>query len=96
MPKIIFLNNNSSFAITEDMTILEAALELDMEINNDCGANGVCGTCCVHIENGREFLNDISEEEIELLEMFGHQPGSSRLACQTRTHGDVSVTIPDE
>ncbi len=95
MPKIKILNNNMEIEVAEGTSILEAMLDNDVDINNDCGANGVCGTCQVHIEDGHDHLSEMSAEELELLEMTEYTPGKSRLACQTRIYGDVELTIPD-
>lgn len=94
MPKIRILNNNMELEVSENTSILEAALDHDIDIDNDCGANGVCGTCQVHIENGLNNLSEMTDGERELLEMTDYIPNKSRLACQTRVFGDIVLKIP--
>lgn len=94
MPKIRFLNSNMELEVPDNTSILEAALAHDIEIDNDCGANGVCGTCQVHIEHGLKNLSEMTDGERELLEMTDYVPDKSRLACQTRVFGDIVLTIP--
>lgn len=94
MPKIHFLNSNVEIEVDDNTSILEAALENGIDLDNVCGANGVCGTCQVHIEYGHDNLSPITAEEQELLEMTEFIPGKSRLACQTRVFGDIGLTIP--
>lgn len=95
MPIITFLNRNMEIEVAENTSILEAALDHDIDLDNDCGANGVCGTCQIHVEDGHDNLNDMSDDERELLEMTEYIPNKSRLACQARVFGDIVVTIPE-
>ena len=71
-------------------TLVEAAKEAGIEIQQPCGGQGRCGRCVVKIEKGttriRSALN-LSAEDI--------QKGYT-LACQTVVEGDVSVSIPPQ
>jgi 2Fe-2S ferredoxin len=95
MPNIHFRNNDRKIEVDEGTSILEAALDHDVDIDNDCGANGVCGTCQVHIEEGHENLSAMTDEERQLLEMTDSIPNKSRLACQARIFGNIALTIPE-
>ncbi len=96
MPKIVFTNDNTEVEVAEGTTILEAALENNIIINNDCDGNIICGSCLVWIDDGIDRLSPVSAEESELLlQMENYLPYRSRLACQARVQGDVNVAIPD-
>ncbi|MGH7439832.1 MAG: 2Fe-2S iron-sulfur cluster-binding protein [Polyangiaceae bacterium] len=43
-----------------------------------------CGTCRVEVVEGADMLEPPKAPEIEVLEVFGDEPGKVRLACQTR------------
>ncbi len=94
MPKILFLNTDTEVEVSEGTTILEAALDNGIDIDNDCGANGVCGTCHVYIDRGIDQVSPRESDEADLLETVDKPTERSRLACQTRVLGDIAVTIP--
>ncbi|UCD17430.1 MAG: (2Fe-2S)-binding protein [Candidatus Zixiibacteriota bacterium] len=95
MPRILFLNDETVAEVPEGASILEAALDNGVSINNDCGANGACGTCHVFIDEGLDNVTAMEGDEAELLEMVEGATGRSRLACQARILGDIIVTIPE-
>jgi ferredoxin len=43
-----------------------------------------CGTCRVLLIEGADLLEPPSEDELELLDIFGDDPRTVRLACQAR------------
>ena len=58
-----------------------------------------CGTCWVGILEGEEKLSEVSRLERKQVKVFGYnQPDEPkpflRLACQAKTHGNVSIVIP--
>jgi 2Fe-2S ferredoxin len=60
-----------------------------------CGGNGICATCHVLVVEGLENLSPIEAKEDRCLgRLTGRLPGS-RLSCQARVLGDVSVRMPD-
>ncbi|HND10208.1 MAG TPA: 2Fe-2S iron-sulfur cluster-binding protein [Pseudomonadota bacterium] len=60
-----------------------------------CGGKGLCATCHVYVDNGRELLSPLTSRERISLQMLGNARPSSRLACQAKVLGDgVHVTIP--
>jgi ferredoxin len=46
-----------------------------------------CGTCRVFVLEGGELLEPPEEDEMEVLDAFGDDPASVRLACQARLRG---------
>jgi ferredoxin len=60
-----------------------------------CGGNGICATCHVLVVEGAENLSPVGEKEERCLgRLTGRLPGS-RLSCQARVFGDVSVRMPE-
>jgi len=43
-----------------------------------------CGTCRIEILEGADLLEPPREDELEVLAVFGDDPGRRRLACQAR------------
>jgi len=41
-----------------------------------------CGTCRVEVLEGGDALAPMEEDEIEVVEIFGDEPGKVRLCCQ--------------
>ena len=70
-------------------TILDHARKLGVEIASECGGQGTCGRCVVHIEKGAHGLTPRTSLELE------HDLGpDERLACQARiVSPDVNVTV---
>ena len=43
-----------------------------------------CGTCRIDVLEGAELLDAPRDEELDILDIFGDDPGRRRLACQAR------------
>ncbi len=48
-----------------------------------------CGTCRVLVLEGSELLEPAAEDELEILDVFGDDPASVRLACQARLRSGI-------
>lgn len=80
------LLNDEEIAVPDGERIVEYIEEAGVPIG--C-SNGVCGTCEIEIESGMEFLNEPTEEEIDL-----GMEGKKRLGCQcTILSGCVKMTF---
>ncbi len=97
MPKITFITEKPE-TVTLDVeageTILDIALDHDIDIEHNCGGNCACTTCHVIIREGFEHLSEMEEEEEDRLDTSPDLTLSSRLACQTLVEGDCVVEIP--
>jgi uncharacterized 2Fe-2S/4Fe-4S cluster protein (DUF4445 family) len=103
--KIIFQPSGRRGEVKDGKTILEAARELGVSIENVCGGKGVCGKCKVRIEEGY-FAKYGVNSSIKSIETTGtaneefltkkQLKENCRLACQSLIHGDVVVFIPEE
>jgi 2Fe-2S ferredoxin len=101
MPQIIFLPHEEicpDGAVIEaepGVTICDAALQNDIEIEHACEKSCACTTCHVIIREGFNSLTEATEEEDDLLDKaWGLEP-ESRLSCQaTVGEKDLVIEIP--
>ena len=95
MPKIIFSNKNVTVEVNRGLSVLEAALENDINLYHTCGGNASCSTCRVRILKGGENLSPIESAEAQVLDAFDLKT-PYRLGCQAlMIKGEVTLEIPD-
>jgi len=94
MPKITFLPSGEEVAVDEGTTLLDAALDNNIQIDHNCGGNCACSTCHIIVEKGFENLNEITEDEEDMLDEAENLTDTSRLACQCKISEDMIVKIP--
>ena len=94
MPSITFLPSGRLITVQEETTILEAALDNGIELNHNCGGFCACSTCHVIIEQGMENITEMEECEEDQLEKAIGITLNSRLGCQAKVIGDITVRIP--
>ncbi len=77
------------------ITICDAMLANDIEIEHACEKSCACTTCHVYVREGGESLNDPSECEDDMLDKaWGLEP-DSRLSCQAVVDDDdLVIEIP--
>jgi ferredoxin, 2Fe-2S len=78
-------------------SILQLALEQDIDLDHSCGGVCACSTCHIIVNSGLESCNEATEDEEDMLDLApGLQP-KSRLACQCVPDGtnDVVIEIPE-
>jgi len=88
--KVTFLPDNITTMVEDDTTILKAAEQANVFINNLCGGEGICGECRVQIVRGNAHPD---RHSIEFLTVEDIKKGFV-LACYTRIHEDLAVSIP--
>ena len=101
MPQIIFLPNDdlcpegAVIQCEPGVTICDAALANDIEIEHACEKSCACTTCHIIVREGFNSLNDASEDEDDMLDKaWGLEP-DSRLACQAVVSDeDLVVELP--
>ncbi len=76
-----------------DVTVLEAARGLGVDINSICGGAGACGKCLVQIVSGEK--SEPKEPEKRLIDKDSLGRGF-RLACMLKIQGDLVVSVPKE
>jgi 2Fe-2S ferredoxin len=85
--------------IEPDQSILEVALKNDIELHHNCGGVCACSTCHIYVEQGGEFLEELSDKEEDFIDRAVNPKLNSRLGCQCVLldgEGEVSVTLPDQ
>ncbi len=101
MPKIIILPHQElcpEGAVLEGkpgQTIIEVAMDNDIEIEHACEMACACTTCHVIVREGYDSLEEADELEDDLLDKaWGLEP-ESRLSCQAvLADEDLVVEIP--
>lgn len=80
----------------EGESILEIALENDIELQHNCGGVCGCSTCHIYVLEGMDTLPEISEKEEDFIDRAVNPRIESRLACQCEITGNVKVRLPDQ
>jgi 2Fe-2S ferredoxin len=84
--------------IFEGESILEVALDNNIQLNHNCGGVCGCSTCHLYVESGEDLLPEMSDREEEYVDRARDPKYNSRLACQCKLSqdGDLVVIIPDQ
>ncbi len=85
--------------VEADQSILDVALENDIDIHTDCGGVCACSTCHCYIDKGKQYLPEISDREEDFLSMAMNPEENSRLSCQcilAEGNGEIEITVPDQ
>ena len=101
MPKIIFLPNEEFcpeglvVEAEQGESILDIALENDIDIEHACEKSCACTTCHIIVREGFDSLEESDELEDDMLDKaWGLEP-DSRLSCQAIVDKeDLVVEIP--
>ena len=82
-----------------DQSILEIALQNDIDLHHNCGGVCACSTCHLYIVNGEDFIEEISDKEEDFVDRAISPRLNSRLGCQCVLlpgNGHVKVMLPDQ
>lgn len=91
MPTIHYLGDDRTTRIADPgMTILDVSIAHKIPHFRECGGNGRCTTCRVRISGGIENVLPRTQCEAEVADALRWDP-LTRLACQTRIRGDVTL-----
>lgn len=85
---------NRVIEIADGQSILEAAIENDIPLEHACGGCCACTTCHIVIKEGSENISAMQEDEADLIESKPGVTLKSRLACQSKVHGNITIEIP--
>ncbi len=75
-------------------TLLDAALDHDLPLEHACGGYCACTTCHILVREGAANLSPPEDDEQERLKGKAGTTAVSRLACQSKVCGNVTVEIP--
>lgn len=90
----ITLNN-----VEDDQSLLEVALKNDIDLHHNCGGVCACSTCHLYLEQGEEFVEELSDKEEDFIDRAVNPRINSRLGCQCvlqEGSGAIVVTLPDQ
>ena len=101
MTKLIFLPHvelcpeGAVIEVDPGITICDAALQNDIEIEHACEKSCACTTCHVIVREGFDTLEEASDTEEDMLDKaWGVEP-DSRLSCQAVVgEEDLVIEIP--
>jgi 2Fe-2S ferredoxin len=91
--KVTFQPLGRTVDANEGDTLLETALAHDVPLMHACGGFCACTTCHVKVIEHPEALSQIEEEEQDRIESADGVAERSRLGCQAKVRGDVTVEI---
>lgn len=74
------------------VSLCEALLDADVEIEHACAMSCACTTCHVIVKEGFDDLPMSSDDEDDLLDMAWGLTPQSRLSCQVKL-SDIDLTI---
>jgi uncharacterized 2Fe-2S/4Fe-4S cluster protein (DUF4445 family) len=77
-----------------EVSVLDAARALGIDLSSLCNGKGTCGKCKVKIEQGIEKLLPLTEQELKHLTEEDIK-GNYRLACQVKPSAFLSVYVPE-
>lgn len=86
-------------SIDAGQSILEVALKNDIVLHHNCGGVCACSTCHVYVQQGDEFLEELSDKEEDFIDRAVSPRINSRLGCQCvlqEGDGEVFVILPDQ
>ena len=81
----------------KEESILDIALNYDVELDHACGGNCACTTCHVQVIKGAELLSEMDDDEADRLDMAADLQLNSRLGCQcvVTKPGEIVVHVPE-
>jgi ferredoxin, 2Fe-2S len=89
-----------TFTNVEPMqSLLEVALEHDINLHHNCGGVCACSTCHLYIEKGGGLVEELSDKEEDFIDRAVSPRLNSRLGCQCvlqEGSGEIIVTLPDQ
>jgi 2Fe-2S ferredoxin len=80
-------------------SLLEIALDNQIELHHNCGGVCACSTCHLYINKGEDFIEPISDKEEDFIDRAVNPRLHSRLGCQCillSGSGTIEVTLPDQ
>ena len=93
MPIVKFLPSEKEVTSRSGESLLDIALDHQVSIQHACGGFCACTTCHCEVLDGESSLSPIDEDEAERLSVLENKTPRSRLACQAKVNGNVTVRI---
>ncbi|POY37827.1 ferredoxin [Solitalea longa] len=84
-------------SIAEGESVLDVALDNNIELQHNCGGVCGCSTCHLYVVNGMENIQEISDKEEDFIDRAVNPRITSRLGCQcVIIDGNIEVLVPDQ
>ena len=82
----------------EGESVLDVALNNDIQLQHNCGGVCGCSTCHVYVLQGGDELPEISDKEEDFIDRAENPRINSRLGCQcvVQAGTQLVVTIPPQ
>lgn len=93
------MEKKTFIGVPPDQSLLEIALKNDIVLHHNCGGVCACSTCHLYVNNGEEFLEEMTDKEEDFVDRAISPRLNSRLGCQCVLHpgeGEIVVTLPDQ
>ena len=95
LPHTELCPQGAEFEAPAGMSICDALLEHDIDIEHACEKSCACTTCHVILRQGFESLAAAEDKEEDLLDKAWGLEATSRLSCQAKVAGaDLTLEIP--
>ena len=90
----VSFDNGDPISVEQGTSILQVALDNEIELEHFCEGSCSCSTCRVEIIKGGKNLSKMQPDEAAMLGENRIAKGD-RLSCQAKVNGEVHVRIPD-
>ncbi len=101
MPQIVILPHEDicpdgeAIEVDEGISICDALLAHDIDIEHACEKSCACTTCHVYVREGLDALEEATEQEEDYLDRAWGLDPDSRLSCQAIVgEADLVIEIP--
>lgn len=91
MPKVRLEPLGINLSVTEAEVLLRSLQRAKVELDAVCGGQGTCGTCVLHLVEGKTALSPLNPQEQITLKNLRKDPHQYRLTCQTQVLDDGVV-----
>ena len=95
LPHIDLCPDGAVIQVEKGISICDAMLQNDIEIEHACEKANACTTCHIYIRKGFDSLKESDEIEDDLLDKAWGLDPDSRLSCQAIVNNeDLIIEIP--
>ena len=95
LPHEVLCPDGAVLEVAAGVSVCDALLENDIEIEHACEKSCACTTCHVIVREGFRSLNEAEDKEEDLLDMAWGLEAQSRLSCQAIVASEnLVVEIP--
>jgi 2Fe-2S ferredoxin len=91
--KVKFLPSNMECEFSAGESLLDIALNNGVSIQHACGGFCACTTCHCEVMEGMQNISAPDSDELERLDVMEGRTEKSRLACQSKIQGSVTVRV---